>query len=86
MLNLSGIQNDFKKPNNMVDRATLAVGDSVGFINRDTNKELYGKVIKLNPKTASIRVMQGERSQQWRVSYGCLFYVVDTTQGFLEIT
>jgi hypothetical protein len=54
----------------------------VGFINRQ-NVALYGTVVKLNDKTASIKLFTGER---WRVSYNMLFYVVDavTIKGNLS--
>ena len=52
----------------------MKVGDKVGFVNhRDNNKELYGTVVKLNPKLLEL-INTGEH---WRVGYGGLFYVLD---------
>ena len=56
-----------------VRRDLLRVGDTVGFRNR-SNREVYGVVTKLNPKTASVRLTTAE---QWRVHYGFLFHVLD---------
>ncbi len=75
MLNIDCIPTDIKTNHKKVDRLTLKVGDKVGFVNhRDNNKELYGTVVKLNPKTAGVKLNTGEH---WRVGYGGLFYVLD---------
>jgi len=57
-----------------VDRNTLKVGDDVCFKNR-TGVELFGVVIKLNPKMA--RVLVGETT--WRVAYSCLSPIIRGT-------
>ena len=57
---------------NKVDRLTLRIGEQVGFVNRQ-GVTLSGTVIKLNPKSATIKVSTGIK---WRVSYHCLFYVI----------
>lgn len=83
MINTSEFRTDLRKEHHRADRLTLQVGDAVGFVSKD-NRELYGVVVKLNPKTASIKVVQGGR---WRVSYRLLFYVLDAekaTQGYLN--
>ena len=75
MVNLDGIPTDIKTDRQKVDRLTLKVGDRVWFINhRDNNIESFGVVTKLNAKTASVRLNNGE---QWRVSYSGLFYVLE---------
>ncbi len=51
----------------------LKVGDHVGFKNKE-GQDLYGKVIRLNPKTATIEV--GPK-HEWRVAYSYLFPVLD---------
>ena len=56
-----------------VDRSQLRVGDHVGFYNRQ-NQELYGEIIRLNNKTATILVNDGSR---WRVAYQFLFKVIE---------
>jgi hypothetical protein len=54
-------------------RNELAVGDYVGFRDKE-NRERSGKILRLNPKTASIIV----GDQQWKVSYSLLHRVMDT--------
>jgi hypothetical protein len=60
--------------NNEVDRSKFAVGEHVGFYNRQ-NQKIYGEIIRLNPKTATIQVNGISR---WRVSYPLLFKVIET--------
>ncbi len=74
MINLHGQNVDVPaRAHQKVRRDLLRVGDAVGFRNR-TNREVYGVVIKLNSKTASVRLTTGE---QWRVHYVFLFHVLD---------
>lgn len=60
-----------------VHRDSLRVGDSVGYKSR-SGREVYGIVLKLNRKTATVRLANGE---QWKVSYGLLFYVIDAQES-----
>ena len=85
MLNVTGIQTEIKNPKNKVDRLTLKVGESVGFFCRRENVELYGVVVKLNPKTASIQVSDTQYGQTWHVYYASLFYVIDTIESFVAL-
>ncbi|MCP4696516.1 MAG: hypothetical protein GY862_06675 [Gammaproteobacteria bacterium] len=55
-----------------VDRNSLKVGDHVCFEDKN-GVELFGEVIKLNPKTAG--VLAGKT--KWRVAYGFLSIVID---------
>lgn len=48
-------------------KSELKVGDIVSFLD-NKNELIYGKVIKLNPKTAGINI----DGQNWRVSYNLL--------------
>ncbi|MBI4431536.1 MAG: hypothetical protein HY587_07490 [Candidatus Omnitrophica bacterium] len=73
MINIEGVRNDMSVSHNKVDRATLKVGDHVGFLDRQ-HREVYGTVTKLNSKTASVTLATGER---WRVGYGALFRVLE---------
>jgi len=57
-----------------LDRSQLGVGDRVGFRDRQSN-DVYGEVIRLNRKTATILVEDGT---QWRVAYSLLFPVVES--------
>ena len=52
-------------------RNEVKVGDKVGFLDRN-NMELYGDVIRLNPKTVTINC----RDMQWRVAYCFLFKII----------
>ena len=56
----------------VLDRASLKVGEEVGFIDRK-NIERYGIVQKLNPKTAIVMV---ESRYKWKVAYPFLFKVM----------
>ena len=56
-----------------LSRSELSVGDQVGFRDRQ-NIARYGEVIRLNPRTATVRV---DGRYKWRVAYGFLFRVVD---------
>ncbi len=58
-----------------LDRSLLRVGDRVGFRDRQ-NREQYGHVVSLNPKTAAVLTNSGHR---WRVAYEFLFRVLDGT-------
>jgi len=57
--------------NRGLDRNELGVGEMVGFLDRE-NRERYGKVIRLNPKTVTLQCEQ----EQWRVAYSLLFKVL----------
>ena len=72
MVNLDRVETDIST-HQVIDRTQLKVGDSVGFYNRE-NKETYGKVIKLNQKTATVFV---SGASKWRVSYQLLFKLID---------
>ena len=71
-INLQGVSVDITPSRAGVDRNTLKVGDLVGFQDRQGH-ERYGKVIKLNRKTAGIAV----GNTQWRVAYELLSAVID---------
>lgn len=59
-----------------LSRNEVSVGDTLGFRARD-GRELYGQVIKLNPKTAKLEVGR----QTWSVSYSLLFKVLEPGQA-----
>jgi hypothetical protein len=59
-------------PRSTLNRADLAVGDSVGFEGQDLIQHI-GKIVRLNQKTATVSCPEGE----WRVSYALLNRVVD---------
>lgn len=83
MINGSGMTENVLPPTGKVDRLTIKVGERVGFVTKE-GKSMYGIVNKLNQKTATIIVSENCR---WRVSYFCLFYVIDgniVSGSFLE--
>jgi hypothetical protein len=82
MLNVTGVEHNLNDQNNKVDRFNLKVGDAVGFLNHRNNEELYGIVVKLNQKTATVKLSTGE---QWLVYYQSLFYVVNSNNVFFEV-
>ena len=55
-----------------MDRNSVKVGDNVAFRDRH-GQERFGRVLKLNPKTASVQV----GTIRWRVGYGLLVPVID---------
>jgi hypothetical protein len=77
MINLQGAQIDSHASQAKVRPDSLRVGDAVGYRSR-TQREVYGVVIKLNRKTATVRITTG---QQWGVPYSLLFYILDATKG-----
>jgi len=75
-INLEGTDIDIAPRHNGVDRLSLRIGDRVGFEGRD-GQELFGTVIKLNPKRAKIKTA----SEVWAVPYDMLFTVIDAEQA-----
>ncbi len=77
-INLEGVDADIRPVKNQkgIPKSVLKVGDIVGFKNKEQN-DIYGEVIRLNQKTATIQV---DLQNKWRVSYGFLFPVLDGEQ------
>lgn len=61
-----------------VDKSQIKVGDTVGFQDRQNN-DVYGEVIRLNQKTATIVTNSGAK---WRVAYAYLNLIIDGEQRF----
>ena len=78
-INLEGVDTDIKPSNQQrgISKQVLKVGDNVGFKNKE-GQDLYGRVIRLNPKTATIEVGP---EHEWRVYYSQLFPVLDGDLG-----
>lgn len=76
MINIEGTTTDIEPRNKGVDRLSLHVGDRVGYVSR-AGTEVFGTVIKLNPKRAKVETDQGI----WNVSYSILFTVLEGEQG-----
>ncbi|VAX35070.1 hypothetical protein MNBD_UNCLBAC01-133 [hydrothermal vent metagenome] len=74
-LNLGNVEVaiDTKSFQKGISRNELKVGDQVGFVCRG-EKDVYGEVIKLNPKRAVVHLYDGEK---WNVRYRSLFRVID---------
>lgn len=61
-----------------VEKSELSVGDTVRFQDKQ-NRDIYGKVIRLNRKTVTIIT---DANAQWRVAYSYLHLVIDGVQGY----
>lgn len=61
----------------VMDRSQLKVGDAVGYT-AQSGMPCFGVVIRLNQKTASVRLTDGET---WRVGYAHLFPVIEAETG-----
>ena len=61
-----------------MEKSQLKVGDMVGFQDKQNN-DVYGEVIRLNPKTATIVT---NTNAKWRVGYGLLYLVIDGEQEY----
>ncbi|MCP4286218.1 MAG: hypothetical protein GY792_17515 [Gammaproteobacteria bacterium] len=72
MINIEGADTDIAPNKNDIDRLSLKIGDQVGFTGKD-GSEMFGTVIKLNPKRAKIQTSQGI----WAVPYSMLFTIID---------
>ena len=79
-VNIEGVDADIRGsaagPHGL-DRSRLKVGDAVGFRDRQ-NQDMYGRVLALNQKTATIITSD---QQRWRVAYQFLFPVIESNEG-----
>jgi hypothetical protein len=72
-INLDGTDVQIREqPRHGLGRNEVAVGDVVGFVDRD-QQQRSGRIIRLNDKTVTLLCGQ----QQWRVAYAFLHRVVD---------
>jgi len=74
VINLAGEIVDLGQLVGSFSKLDFFVNQIVGFKDKK-GRDLYGKVIKLNPKSA---VLVTSDNMRWRVSYGLLFKVVDS--------
>jgi len=80
-INLDGADVEIReKPRQGLGRNEVAVGDVVGFMDRN-HQQRSGRILRLNDKT--ITLMCGQ--QQWRVAYGLLHRVVDGSASSGEL-
>jgi len=56
-----------------LDKSQLKVGEVVGFLDKENN-DVYGEIVRLNQKTATIRT---NVNTEWRVGYKWLYLIVD---------
>jgi hypothetical protein len=84
-LNLDNVDTDIQPAKNTIgiSKNALKVGTRVGFKDK-YNNELFGEVIRLNQKTATIKINE---HSAWRVHYNHLFRVIEGEIGdFYEQT
>jgi len=75
-INLDEADVAISSPTGKLDRNSLKIGDKVAFKDRKGN-ELFGEVIKLNPKTAGVLV----GTTQWKVGYRLLSSIIEGELG-----
>jgi hypothetical protein len=74
-INLDGADVEIREqPQQGLSRQAVAVGDVVGFVDRD-QRQRSGKILRLNDKTVTLQVGH----QQWRVAYALLHRVVESS-------
>jgi hypothetical protein len=78
-LNIDEVDADIQPAKNAVGipKSALKVGAKVGFKDKENN-DLFGEVIRLNPKRATVRINEHCR---WLVNYRHLFYVIEGELG-----
>ncbi len=75
MLNLENINTDVISPSRShLSKINFKVGDNVSWVSTRLGKELFGKIVKLNPKYAQVILNDG---CLWTVAYSMLFPVLD---------
>jgi hypothetical protein len=78
-VNLDSVDTDITLSSTVgLDKSQLKVGDRVGFQDKQNN-DVYGKVIRLNRKTATILT---DDHTKWRVGYGLLYPLIEGEQGY----
>jgi hypothetical protein len=80
-INLDGADVEIREqPKQGLSRQSVAVGDVVGFVDRD-QRQRSGKIVRLNDKTVTLQVGH----QQWRVAYLLLHRVVDSSASGADL-
>lgn len=82
-LNLENVDTDIQPPRNAIGipKQSLKIGSIVGFLDKNHN-ELFGEVIRLNPKRATIRI---SGKSEWLVPYSQLFPVIEGEAAEAEL-
>ena len=74
-INLDGADVEIReRPKQGLGRNEVAIGDVVGFVDRE-HQQRSGRIIRLNDKTVTLDC----GNQQWRVAYGLLHRVVESS-------
>ncbi|MBK8121014.1 MAG: hypothetical protein IPK39_18980 [Sulfuritalea sp.] len=74
-INLDGADVEIREqPKQGLGRNSVSVGDVVGFVDRN-QQQRSGRIVRLNDKTVTLLCNQ----QQWRVAYGLLHRVVESS-------
>lgn len=74
-VNLDGADVEIReRPKQGLGRNEVAIGDVVGFIDRE-HQQRSGRIVRLNDKTVTLNC----GNQQWRVAYGLLHRVVESS-------
>ena len=75
-INLDHADVAISSPTGKLDRNSLKIGDKVAFKDKKGN-ELFGEVIKMNPKTAGVLV----GTTRWKVGYRLLSPIIEGELG-----
>ncbi len=79
-INLGGVDVTIRdNPNQGLSRQEVAVGDSVGFLDRE-QRPRSGKVIRINDKTVTLI----SQNQRWRVAYALLHRIMDADSNTIQ--
>ena len=74
-INLDGADVEIREQSKQgLGRNEVAIGDVVGFVDRE-QQQRSGKIVRLNDKTVTLDCS----NQQWRVAYGVLHRVVESS-------
>ena len=74
-INLDGADVEIReRPKQGLGRNEVAISDVVGFVDRE-QQQRSGKIVRLNDKTVTLNC----GNQQWRVAYGLLHRVVESS-------
>lgn len=80
-INLDGADVEIREqPKQGLGRNSVSVGDVVGFVDRN-QQQRSGRIVRLNDKTVTLLCNQ----QQWRVAYGLLHRVVESSANSGEV-
>jgi hypothetical protein len=74
-INLDGVDVEIReRPKRGLGRNEVAIGEMVGFVDRE-QQQRSGRIVRLNDKTVTLN----SGHQQWRVAYGLLHRVVESS-------